>query len=83
MSDAPKGTLIFAFAFTAQPLESRIGPRFRFRSFSQASTIEGPEMIRIIARTPIGIIPLKERVADTYFDPIMWVARKLGGNKEK
>lgn len=37
-----------------------------------------PEHIHI---TDNGIIPLKERVADVYFDPIMWVARKLGGGK--
>src|SRR5206468_10225008 len=33
-----------------------------------------PEHIQI---TDNGIIPLKERVADVYFDPIMWVGRKL------
>jgi succinate dehydrogenase / fumarate reductase iron-sulfur subunit len=33
-----------------------------------------PEHIHI---TDNGIIPLKERVADVYFDPIMWIARKF------
>ncbi|HEX6608741.1 MAG TPA: succinate dehydrogenase/fumarate reductase iron-sulfur subunit [Chloroflexia bacterium] len=33
-----------------------------------------PEHIHI---TDNGIIPLKERVADTFFDPVMWVARKF------
>ena len=33
-----------------------------------------PEHIKI---TDNGIIPLKERVADIYFDPVMWAARKL------
>jgi len=27
--------------------------------------------------TDNGIIPLKERVADVFFDPLLWVARKL------
>jgi succinate dehydrogenase / fumarate reductase, iron-sulfur subunit len=39
-----------------------------------------PEHIHI---TDNGIIPLKERVADIYFDPIMWAARKLSGTPEK
>jgi succinate dehydrogenase / fumarate reductase iron-sulfur subunit len=33
-----------------------------------------PEHIHI---TDNAIIPLKERVADLYFDPIRWAARKL------
>jgi hypothetical protein len=33
-----------------------------------------PEHIKI---TDNGIIPLKERVADIYFDPVMWAARKI------
>ena len=33
-----------------------------------------PEHINL---TDNGIIPLKERVADVYFDPVLWVARKL------
>ena len=38
-----------------------------------------PEHIQI---TDNGIIPLKERVVDRYYDPIAWVARKLSGNKK-
>ena len=34
-----------------------------------------PEHIHI---TDNGIIPLKERVVDEYYDPVMWVARKVG-----
>jgi succinate dehydrogenase / fumarate reductase iron-sulfur subunit len=39
-----------------------------------------PEHIHI---TDNGIIPLKERVADRYFDPIRAVLRKLGGKQER
>jgi succinate dehydrogenase / fumarate reductase iron-sulfur subunit len=39
-----------------------------------------PESIHI---TDNGIIPLKERVADDFFDPIRWVAGKLGGGEKK
>jgi succinate dehydrogenase / fumarate reductase iron-sulfur subunit len=35
-----------------------------------------PEHIKI---TDNGIIPLKERVADRYYDPLRWLARKLTG----
>lgn len=35
-----------------------------------------PEDIHI---TDNGIIPLKERMADDYFDPIRWIVRKLAG----
>ena len=35
-----------------------------------------PEHIKI---TDNAIIPLKERVADEYYDPIQWVWRKLRG----
>ena len=37
-----------------------------------------PEHIKI---TDNSIIPLKERVADVYFDPVRWAARKLAGKK--
>jgi succinate dehydrogenase / fumarate reductase iron-sulfur subunit len=36
-----------------------------------------PEHIKI---TDNAIIPLKERVADAYYDPIGWAWRKLRGN---
>lgn len=35
-----------------------------------------PEHIHI---TDNGIIPLKERVVDEFYDPVMWAARKIGG----
>jgi succinate dehydrogenase / fumarate reductase iron-sulfur subunit len=35
-----------------------------------------PEHIHI---TDNGIIPLKERVVDEYYDPLMWVVRKVFG----
>jgi succinate dehydrogenase / fumarate reductase iron-sulfur subunit len=37
-----------------------------------------PEHIHI---TDNGIIPLKERVVDEYYDPLMWGGRKLFGTK--
>jgi succinate dehydrogenase / fumarate reductase iron-sulfur subunit len=37
-----------------------------------------PEHIKI---TDNAIIPLKERVADEYYDPIQWVWRKLRGGE--
>ncbi|HYS02321.1 MAG TPA: hypothetical protein VET82_08210, partial [Candidatus Eisenbacteria bacterium] len=37
-----------------------------------------PEHIRI---TDNAIIPLKERVAGRYYDPVAWVGRKLFGSK--
>jgi succinate dehydrogenase / fumarate reductase iron-sulfur subunit len=39
-----------------------------------------PEHINL---TDNGIIPLKERVADIYFDPILWAARKLMRGEQK
>jgi succinate dehydrogenase / fumarate reductase iron-sulfur subunit len=39
-----------------------------------------PESINI---TDNGIIPLKERVADDYFDPVRWVLRKVAGGPKK
>ena len=39
-----------------------------------------PESIHI---TDNGIIPLKERVADDYFDPVRWVASKMSGEAEE
>ena len=39
-----------------------------------------PESIHI---TDNGIIPLKERVADDFFDPIRWVASKMSGEAKK
>jgi succinate dehydrogenase / fumarate reductase iron-sulfur subunit len=39
-----------------------------------------PENIQI---TDNGIIPLKERVVDRYYDPLAWVARKLLGVRRR
>ena len=39
-----------------------------------------PEHIHI---TDNGIIPLKERVVDAFYDPLLWVWRKLFGNAKK
>jgi succinate dehydrogenase / fumarate reductase iron-sulfur subunit len=39
-----------------------------------------PEHINI---TDNGIIPMKERVADDYFDPVRWLLRKFGGGEKK
>jgi len=36
-----------------------------------------PEHIQI---TDNGIIPLKERVVDRFYDPVMWIYNKLFGN---
>ena len=68
--------------------EKFIGPRFMIRLASlemhpldkadRISDIKNehvcPEHIQI---TDNGIIPLKERVVDRYYDPILWVFRKL------
>lgn len=45
-----------------------------FCNITKCCTEVCPEHIHI---TDNGIIPLKERVADVYFDPIMWVARRF------
>src|SRR5579884_3041259 len=39
-----------------------------------------PENIHI---TDNGIIPLKERVVDQYYDPVMWLFRKVFGGRNK
>jgi len=40
-----------------------------------------PEHINI---TENGIIPLKERVVDRYYDPVMWMWNKVtGGDKQR
>ncbi len=39
-----------------------------------------PESINI---TDNGIIPLKERVADDFYDPVRWIIRKVTGEKKK
>ena len=39
-----------------------------------------PEHINI---TDNGIIPLKERVVDRYYDPLQWLGRKLLGIRRR
>jgi succinate dehydrogenase / fumarate reductase iron-sulfur subunit len=39
-----------------------------------------PEHINI---TDNGIIPLKERVVDRYYDPVLWIGRKLFGGEKR
>ena len=53
--DLPKGILTLARAFTGEPLASRLGPRFRWRSFSQAIITAGPEMTPMMPRIAKGI----------------------------
>ena len=59
-----------AWAFTAQPLPSRIGPRLRRRSLNQASSMAGPEMaiegLGVVVSQPLSrhqIIPFPARSA--------------------
>jgi succinate dehydrogenase / fumarate reductase iron-sulfur subunit len=47
-----------------------------FCNITKCCTDVCPEHIRI---TDNAIIPLKERVVDDHYDPVMWVLRKLGG----
>ncbi len=49
-----------------------------FCNITKCCTEVCPEDIHI---TDNAIIPLKERVVDDYYDPIMWVIRKLTGKK--
>ena len=47
-----------------------------FCNITKCCTEVCPEDIHI---TDNGIIPLKERVADKYFDPLSWILRKIKG----
>jgi len=51
-----------------------------FCNITRCCTEVCPEHINI---TDNGIIPLKERVADDYFDPVRWVWRKIAGGEKK
>jgi succinate dehydrogenase / fumarate reductase iron-sulfur subunit len=53
-----------------------------FCNITRCCTEVCPEHINI---TDNGIIPMKERVADDFFDPVRWVLRKVagGGGKKK
>ena len=49
-----------------------------FCNITKCCTEVCPEHIKL---TDNAIIPLKERVADIYFDPVMWLVRKLTNKK--
>jgi succinate dehydrogenase / fumarate reductase iron-sulfur subunit len=51
-----------------------------FCNITKCCTEVCPESIHI---TDNGIIPLKERVADEYYDPIRWIFRKMVGGETK
>jgi len=51
-----------------------------FCNITRCCTEVCPEHINI---TDNGIIPMKERVADDYFDPLRWAIRKVTGGPEK
>ncbi len=55
MSAVPKGVFILARVFTAHPQASRIGARLRSLGFSQANTMDGPDITKIIPTSDIGI----------------------------
>lgn len=48
-------------------------------NITKCCTVVCPEHIQI---TDNGIIPIKERVVDRYYDPILWLKRKLFGAKK-
>src|SRR5271156_2193896 len=67
VSAPPNGTFILALALTAQLLASRIGPRLRLRSLSQAMAMDGVEITSIMPRMINGIchasnLPRKTRM---------------------
>lgn len=47
-------------------------------NITKCCTVVCPEHIGI---TDNGIIPLKERIADRYYDPVQWILRKMTGKK--
>jgi len=66
-------------------IEDRIGEIHKdlgsgFCNITKCCTHVCPENIQL---TDNGIIPLKERVADLYYDPIQWFWRKLTGKGKK
>jgi len=48
-----------------------------FCNITKCCTEVCPEEIHI---TDNAIIPLKERVVDMFYDPILWVVRKISGS---
>src|SRR3990172_7204714 len=81
VSEDPKGMLIFARAFTAQPLASRMGPRFLFLSLSHARRTEGHETTRISAANNRGTCHQARRnspaMADAKAAPIAPIASPI------
>ncbi|MBL4654347.1 MAG: succinate dehydrogenase/fumarate reductase iron-sulfur subunit, partial [Bacteroidia bacterium] len=51
-----------------------------FCNITRCCTEVCPEHINI---TDNGIIPMKERVVDRYYDPLTWLKRKISGNGKK
>jgi len=51
-----------------------------FCNITKCCTEVCPEHIHI---TDNGIIPLKERVVDEFYDPLMWIWRKMFGKREE
>ena len=51
-----------------------------FCNITKCCTEVCPEHIHI---TDNGIIPIKERVADDFYDPVRWLLSKFGGKKKK
>ena len=51
-----------------------------FCNITKCCTEVCPEHIAI---TDNAIIPLKERVADDYYDPVRWLLRKVGTKDER
>ena len=49
-------------------------------NITKCCTAVCPEHIEI---TDNGIIPLKERVVDRYYDPVKWILRTMSGNRRK
>ena len=61
-------------------LEAALVKAAHYRDLNQ------PEEAESIHITDNAIIPLKERVADDFYDPVRWLLRKVGGGgprKEK
>jgi succinate dehydrogenase / fumarate reductase iron-sulfur subunit len=48
-------------------------------NITKCCTVVCPEYIQI---TDNGIIPLKERVVDRFYDPLQWIWRKLRGKRK-
>jgi succinate dehydrogenase / fumarate reductase iron-sulfur subunit len=78
---------IYAAALEMHPLdvEDRSGQLkeglgLGYCNITKCCTVACPEEIKI---TDNGIIPLKERVADRFYDPLKWLLRLLRGTKSR